>query len=323
MGKTLVTGSAGFIGAAVTKQLLSGSTDIVGIDNLNSYYDISLKHDRLAELSGTSYVFQELDVSNEAELSQLFEQHQFECVIHLAAQAGVRYSIENPHAYGKSNLTGFLNILENCRQHGVRRLVYASSSSVYGDDSAQPFSETEQVHKPLSLYAATKKSNELMAHSYAHLYGLEVVGLRFFTVYGPWGRPDMAPMLFAKAISAGEPIKVFNHGNCRRDFTYIDDIVDGILKAADYQMPNSAAAPYEVFNIGRGEPVDLMEFINILEELLGKPAKKVMLPAQPGDVEETWASIAALQSATAYNPKTSLAQGLEQFVSWFKRYYQV
>ncbi len=331
---TLVTGVAGFIGMHVARRLLEDGADIVGIDNLNDYYDVQLKRDRLAQLdSHNSYRFAELDLADRAGMEQLFADSGFKRVVNLAAQPGVRYSIDHPHAYAESNLVGFLNVLEGCRRHHIDHLVYASSSSVYGANTSMPFSVHDNVDHPVSLYAATKKSNELMAHTYSYLFGIPTTGLRFFTVYGPWGRPDMAPSLFASAILDGQPIDVFNHGRMQRDFTYIDDIVEGVARvldsipAADSSFdpsdPNAAAssAPYRLYNIGNHEPVELMTFIETLETALGKRAEKKMLPMQPGDVIATYADVEALREAVGFSPETPLAQGLAEFADWFKNYY--
>lgn len=332
--KILVTGAAGFIGAAVSQSLLAMGHDIVGIDNLNDYYQPQLKHDRLKQISDANFNFVEIDLVDGAGLKQLFSQHKFDRVIHLAAQAGVRYSIENPSAYVDSNLSGFVNILEMCRHNDIAHLVYASSSSVYGANRKIPFCENDSVDHPVSLYAASKKSNELIAHSYAHLYQLPVTGLRFFTVYGPWGRPDMAYYLFTKAIESGEPIPVFNHGKMRRDFTYIDDIVDGVIKVSldiakpdplwQAETPSSASsyAPYRVYNIGNNQPVELMQMIQLLEKHLGKKALIEFKPMMAGDVVETYANIDAIQADYGFKPSTDLDKGLGQFVSWYRDYYK-
>lgn len=334
MSKILVTGAAGFIGMHVTLALLARGDEVVGIDNLNDYYDPALKHARLAEIeaAGGTFRFVKMDVADNAALAALAEAEQFDTVIHLAAQAGVRYSITNPHAYAQSNLVGFVNVLEACRHHGVKHLVYASSSSVYGGNTKMPFAETDAVDHPVSLYAATKKANELMAHTYSHLYGLPTTGLRFFTVYGPWGRPDMAPFLFTKAILAGEPIKVFNHGDMKRDFTYIDDIVAGVIATADRppqpdpafdRMNPSAAgswAPYRVFNIGHSEPVALMDFIACLEDALGTKAKLDLQPMAPGDVAATYADVGVLEGWTGVHPAVSLSVGVARFVRWYRAF---
>ncbi|WP_417762107.1 NAD-dependent epimerase [Shewanella sp.] len=332
--KYLVTGVAGFIGARVAEQLVEWGHEVVGIDNLNDYYDVKLKQDRLNKLADKpEFRFQQLDLADRDGMAQLFADGQFERVIHLGAQAGVRYSITNPFAYADSNLVGTLCVLEGCRHHKVGHLVYASSSSVYGLNKKMPFATSDSVDHPVSFYAATKKANEVMAHSYAHLYGLPTTGLRFFTVYGPWGRPDMAPMLFAKAISADEPIKVFNHGNMSRDFTYIDDIVEGILRCADHiPQPNSdwsvesgtpatSVAPFRVYNIGNGSPVKLMDFIAELEQALGKAAQKIMMDMQDGDVQATWADTDDLFTAVGYKPKVGIKEGVKAFAEWYQAYY--
>ncbi len=332
--KILVTGAAGFIGFHISKYLCERGDEVIGIDNLNNYYDVSLKKARLELLKPYSnFSFLKIDIAERSAIGSLFEQHSFERVIHLAAQAGVRYSIENPFAYAESNLTGFLNILEGCRHNKVGHLVYASSSSVYGANEKTPFSESDNVDHPVSLYAASKKANEAMAHSYSHLYNLPTTGLRFFTVYGPWGRPDMSPILFAKAIIEDKPIKVFNYGKHRRDFTYIDDIVQGIVQTLDrVAMPNlqwsrqnpdpaSSNAPWRIYNIGNNHPVELLHYIECIEKALGKTAKKELLPLQPGDVEHTYADVSALSRDIEYLPNTSIKVGVDNFISWFKSYY--
>lgn len=335
--KTLITGAAGFIGFHTAVRLLDEGHEIIGIDNLNDYYEVSLKEDRLKELKKHSkadnFTFFKLDLADRDGIADLFQQHTFDYVVHLGAQAGVRYSLHNPHAYADSNLTGHLNILEGCRHAKIKHLVYASSSSVYGLNSKMPFSTSDSVDHPVSLYAATKKANELMSHSYSHLYGLPTTGLRFFTVYGPWGRPDMAPMLFAKAIIKGEPIKVNNHGDMQRDFTYIDDIVEGIVRVADKPPQRNdnwnpeqgsaaeSSAPYRVFNIGAGKPTALMDFIGELESALGMEAKKDFRPMQAGDVPATWADTDDLFEAIGYRPQYSLKEGIPAFVEWYKSYY--
>ena len=331
---TLVTGAAGFIGFHTARALLDRGETVIGLDNLNDYYDVSLKRDRLAQIADRErFTFAEIDLKAQADVDTLFAEHQPRTVINLAAQAGVRYSIENPRAYIDSNIVGFANILEACRHTGVEHLVFASSSSVYGANTAMPFSEQHGVDHPLSLYAASKKSNELMAHTYAHLYGLPCTGLRFFTVYGPWGRPDMAPIIFTRSIMAGEAIKVFNHGRHRRDFTFIDDIVDGVLRVADQPAtPNSdwdsdapdpatSSAPYRLYNIGNNRPVELMHFIACLEQVVGRKAQIDFKPLQPGDVPATYADIDALAEATGFAPTTSIEDGVEAFVAWYKGYY--
>lgn len=339
--KILVTGSAGFIGFHLVKKLLESGHKVTGIDNINSYYDPELKYARLAETGidrnaeipdlpvissiYPDYTFIRMNLEDKERLENLFSNEKFDWVCNLAAQAGVRYSIENPSAYITSNVVGFLNILEACRKNNIKHLVYASSSSVYGNSTKMPFSVNDRVDKPVSLYAATKKSNELMAYTYSHLYQLPATGLRFFTVYGPWGRPDMAPILFSTSIMKGIPIKVFNNGNLERDFTYIDDIVDGILKVFEHppvfhsSVPDDA--PHSLYNIGNGNPVRLMDFIEILEKELGKDAVKEFLPMQPGDVYKTWADISELQKQFGYKPASGLEKGIFEFASWFKKYY--
>lgn len=332
--KLLVTGAAGFIGYALARSLCERGDDVIGIDNLNAYYDVALKQARLQQLEFfDNFQFVRLDMANAEALQGLFKQHRIERVLNMAAQAGVRYSLENPAAYIDSNLVGFGNLLECCRHHDIEHLVYASSSSVYGANRSMPFSTADNVDHPISLYAATKKANELMAHSYSHLYQLASTGLRFFTVYGPWGRPDMSPILFADAIMQGNPIKVFNQGRHRRDFTFIDDIVDGVLGCLDRIAtsnpdwsgfepdPASSSAPWRIYNIGRGEPVELLHYIELMEQALGKTTSKEMLPAQPGDVEDTYADIASLTADTGYSPTTSIKQGLQHFARWYLDYY--
>lgn len=332
----LVTGTAGFIGCGTAKALLDRGEQVVGVDNLNDYYDIQLKQARLQQLTEyDNYQHYELCVSDAQRLNDIFKTHSFSDVIHLAAQAGVRYSLENPQAYVQSNLVGFGNILECCRHFDIGHLVYASSSSVYGANTLQPYSVDHPTNHPVSLYAATKKSNELMAHSYSHLYQLPTTGLRFFTVYGPWGRPDMAPMIFTRKILAGEPLEVFNYGNHRRDFTYIDDIVEGVIRTLDHKatgnpdwdadnpLASSSQAPYRLYNIGCHRPVKLMDFIDILEKELGITADKKLLPMQPGDVPDTYADVDALIRDVDYQPRTSIEEGVKRFVSWYKEYYQV
>ena len=329
----LVTGAAGFIGAAVCERLLGRGERVVGIDNLNSYYDPALKRARLARLEALApsgaWRFQQLDLGEVAAIAELFGREKPRLVIHLAAQAGVRYSIENPGAYLESNLVGLGSILEGCRHHGAEHLVYASSSSVYGGNTNLPFAESQPVNHPVSLYAATKKAGELMAHSYSHLYCLPATGLRFFTVYGPWGRPDMAPMLFAKAILAGEPIRVFNQGRMRRDFTYIDDIVEGVVRCLDKPAtpdpafdrsapdPSTSWAPHRLFNIGNAQSEELLDFIGLLERALGREAIKHFEPLQPGDVEATAADTTALETWVGFRPDTPLAEGVERFAAWY------
>jgi UDP-glucuronate 4-epimerase len=330
----LVTGAAGFIGFHTSRRLLREGVDVIGLDNLNAYYDVKLKKDRLELLdSQRSFRFIHADIANQGQLSEIFANNHIQAVIHLAAQAGVRYSLENPHAYIESNITGFLNILETCRLHNIRHLIYASSSSVYGANTRIPFSVHDPVDHPVSLYAATKKSNELMAHTYSHLYGLPTTGLRFFTVYGPWGRPDMAYFSFAKKIIEGMPIQVFNYGDMKRDFTYIEDIVEGIVrlinmppKANDawdrnHSDPSSSYAPYKIYNIGNNGPVELKKFIHILEQLIGKQAVIEYMPMQPGDVQTTYADIEELTKDVGFSPSTSIEEGLGHFINWYKSYY--
>lgn len=335
--KILVTGAAGFIGSRLAYVLASRGDEVVGIDNINDYYDVRLKYGRLAECGISDdcatpgmrvrssalplYTFIRMDITDRESLRMLFEKEHFQVVVNLAAQAGVRYSITNPYAYLDSNLVGFMNILECCRHNGVEYLVYASSSSVYGMNDKVPFSEDDSVDNPVSLYAATKKANELMAHSYSKLYGLPSTGLRFFTVYGPWGRPDMAPMLFAGAISRGEPIKVFNNGNLSRDFTYIDDIVNGTVQVIDHRpQPEKCVGgvPYKVYNIGCSNPVQLMDFISEIEGALGIEAKKVFLPMQQGDVLRTYADTSKLENEVGYRPCITLHEGISSFIDWFR-----
>jgi UDP-glucuronate 4-epimerase len=331
-----VTGAAGFIGFHVAKRLLERGDDVVGIDNLNDYYDPALKHARLEMLRKFErFEFVLADVGDRDAIAELFARKKPERVVHLAAQAGVRYSLTNPHAYTESNITGFLNILEGCRHHGVAHLAYASSSSVYGANTKQPFSEQDNVDHPVSLYAATKKANELMAHTYAHLFGVASTGLRFFTVYGPWGRPDMALFRFTRGILADEPIPVFNEGKMIRDFTYIDDIVEGVVRVLDRRAepdpewngadPNPArsSAPYRIFNIGNNRPVLLLDFITALERALGKKAQLDLLPMQPGDVVSTQADVSALEEAAGFRPSTTIDEGIARFVAWYKDYFQV
>jgi UDP-glucuronate 4-epimerase len=332
----LVTGAAGFIGYHVARRLLERGATVIGIDNLNSYYDVRLKKARLAQLKPfRTFRFQKLDLVNRKGMASLFAKHKFKRVVHLAAQAGVRYSLVNPHAYTDSNVVGFMNVLEGCRHAKVDHLVYASSSSVYGGNTRMPFSVRDNVDHPVSLYAATKKANELMAHTYAHLYGVPCTGLRFFTVYGPWGRPDMALFLFTKAILAGKPIDVYNHGNMKRDFTYVDDIVEGVVRTLDRpakpdpawsgEAPNSAtsSAPYRLYNIGNHQPVELLRFIEILERALGKSAKKNFLPLQAGDVPATYADVQDLIDDIGFKPDTPLEEGIRRFVEWYRSYYNV
>ena len=332
--KILVTGSAGFIGAALTQHLLARGDTVIGLDNHNDYYEPSLKAARLAHFeSHPKYTHCRLDLADRAGIEALFAEHKPQRVVNLAAQAGVRYSLTNPLAYIDSNITGFAHILEGCRHHGVEHLVYASSSSVYGANTAMPFSVHHNVDHPLSLYAASKKSNELMAHTYSHLFGLPTTGLRFFTVYGPWSRPDMAMIKFAKAIMAGEPIDVYNYGKHRRDFTYIDDIVEGVVRALDHVAepnpawqgdapdPGSSTAPWRVYNIGSNSPVELLDYIESLESALGRSTTKNLLPMQPGDVPDTYADVDDLVADLGYRPSTPIDVGVAKFAEWFKSYY--
>jgi UDP-glucuronate 4-epimerase len=331
-----VTGAAGFIGFHISKRLLERGEDLVGIDNLNDYYDPALKHARLEILRNFErFEFVRADIADRAAIEELFARHKPARVVHLAAQAGVRYSLTNPHAYTESNITGFLNILEGCRHHAVEHLAYASSSSVYGANTKQPFSEHDNIDHPVSLYAATKKANELMAHTYAHLFGVASTGLRFFTVYGPWGRPDMALFRFTRGILAGEPIPVFNEGRMIRDFTYIDDIVEGVVRVLDKRAepdpnwsgadpdPARSYAPYRVFNIGNNDPVLLLDYIAALEAALGRKATLDLLPMQPGDVVSTRADVTELEEAVGFRPSVTIAEGIARFVTWYKDYFQV
>jgi len=335
-GPTLVTGAAGFIGFHVAQALLSRGRAVYGIDNINDYYDPSLKEARLAELQGQDgFTFEKLDIAHREVLAALFARVKPAYVIHLAAQAGVRYSIVNPHAYIEANLVGFANILEGCRHTAVRHLTYASSSSVYGANTRMPFSVHQNVDHPMSLYAASKKANELMAHCYSHLYGLPTTGLRFFTVYGPWGRPDMALFLFTKAILEGRPIDVFNHGKMKRDFTYIDDIVEGVIRTSDsvaepnpawdgaHADPGTSRAPYRIYNIGNNRSVELMHLIGCLERELGREAEKIMLPLQAGDVPETFADVDDLARDVGFKPDTPIEEGVHRFVKWYRDFYKV
>jgi UDP-glucuronate 4-epimerase len=334
--KILVTGSAGFIGMHVSQLLLARGDQVVGLDNLNDYYSPQLKQDRLARLlPSANFRFVKMDVADRAGMAALFADERFDRVVHLAAQAGVRYSLVNPHAYIDSNVVGFMNVLEGCRHGGVQHLAYASSSSVYGGNTQMPFSEHHNIDHPVSMYAATKKANELMAHTYSHLFGLPTTGLRFFTVYGPWGRPDMALFLFAKAILESRPIDVFNHGQMVRDFTYIDDIAEGIVRVLDRPAtadpafdaaspdPARSNAPYRVFNIGNNDPVPLMDFIEAIEHALGQPALKNFLPLQDGDVPATFAEISELAEWTGFKPGTPVREGVRRFVDWYRTYYNV
>jgi UDP-glucuronate 4-epimerase len=330
----IVTGAAGFIGFHLAQKLLAGGCRVTGIDNLNTYYDVKLKKDRLAILMAEkNFTFHNTDLADLKALQKHFKSQQFDVVVNLAAQAGVRYSLENPHAYVDANLVGFVNLLECCRHHGVGHLVFASSSSVYGANTRMPFSIHHNVDHPVSLYAATKKSNELLAHTYSHLYGLPCTGLRFFTVYGPWGRPDMALFLFTKAILADKPIKVFNHGKMQRDFTYIDDIVEGVVRVmgrlpaanpawnGDQPDPGTSYVPYKIYNIGNNNPVELSTFIETIENALGKTARKEMLDMQPGDVPATYADIDDLINDVQFKPSTPLDTGIQRFVEWYREYY--
>ena len=347
--KILITGTAGFIGHALAKKLLARGDEVVGIDNINDYYDVNLKYARLGELGINkeeieenkevpSHVYEKhsffkIDLADKDAMDILFQTQQFDAVMNLAAQAGVRYSLENPHAYIDSNVVGFMNILEGCRNYGVKNLCYASSSSVYGLNKSQPFKTTDKTEHQVSIYAATKKSNEMMAHTYAHLYGIQTSGLRFFTVYGPWGRPDMAPMLFTDAIMNNRAINVFNHGKMSRDFTYIDDIVDGIIKVIDNPaQPNeewdandpdisSSSASYRIYNIGNNEPVSLMEFIETIEKAIGKEAEKNYMPMQDGDVVSTYADVSGLINNFGYKPNTELSDGIGEFVKWYREFF--
>ncbi len=334
--KVLVTGAAGFIGMHVCERLLARGDEVVGVDNLNDYYDVALKEARLARLApNPGFRFSRLDIADREGIAALFALERPQRVVNLAAQAGVRYSLENPHAYVDSNVVGFMNILEGCRHCGVEHLVYASSSSIYGGNERMPFSEHDNVDHPVSLYAATKKANELMAHTYSHLFKLPTTGLRFFTVYGPWGRPDMALFLFTKAILEGRPIDVFNHGRMQRDFTYIDDIAEGVIRVLDRppqanpgfdkQTPDPATswAPYRVFNIGNHQPVELMAYIGALEQALGRQATKNFLPLQDGDVPATHADTAELERATGFSPQTPVVEGVRRFVDWYRSYMNV
>ena len=334
MADILVTGAAGFIGYHVSRRLLAQGQRVAGLDNLNDYYDVTLKEARLRQLQEFPvFRFSKIDLADRDGVNELFDRERPAKVIHLAAQAGVRYSLTNPHPYVASNVVGFLNILEACRHHNVKHLVFASSSSVYGANTTLPFSVKDNVDHPVSLYAATKKANELMAHSYSHLYGLPVTGLRFFTVYGPWGRPDMSLFIFTRAILAGNPIDVFNHGQMRRDFTYIDDVVEGVVRVAnavpernakwngDDPDPSTSNAPYRIYNIGNNKPVPLLDMIATLEKCLGRTVEKRFLPLQPGDVPETYADVQALSEATGFAPSTPLDVGIARFVEWYRAYY--
>lgn len=332
----MITGAAGFIGFHAAKSLLARGDTIVGVDNLNDYYDVALKQTRLNELAPhKNFEFVRADLHDRDSIAKLFAARKPTHVLHLAAQAGVRYSLEHPHKYIDANIVGLINVLEGCRHTGVKHLLFASSSSVYGANTKMPYSVHDNVDHPLSLYAATKKAGELMAHSYAHLYGLPVTCLRFFTVYGPWGRPDMAPFIFTRKILAGEPIDVFNQGHHKRDFTYIDDVVEGVVRtldqippadtkwSAERPDPASSSAPYRIYNIGNHTPVALLDFIATIEKAVGKPAKKNMLGMQPGDVAETYADVTELKAATGFEPKTPLSEGIKRFVAWYRDYYKV
>ncbi len=334
MKKIMVTGAAGFIGAHLVQQLTAQGAQVVGVDNLTDYYDPQLKRDRLSRLAAhENFLHLDLNIADRPAMEQLFVEHQFDAVVNLAAQPGVRYSLINPHSYVDTNLVGFVNLLEGCRHSRVKHFVYASSSSVYGANTSRPYSVHDNVDHPVSLYAASKKANELMAHTYSHLYGLPTTGLRFFTVYGPWGRPDMAPVLFAKAIMAGEPIKVFNNGDMERDFTYVDDIVECVCRVVqqpaqpslewngDRPDPPTSYCPYRIYNIGNNQKEKLMTFIHLIEEALGRKADKQFLPMQPGDVQITYANVDDLVRDFDYRPDTQLKEGIGRFITWFKEYY--
>ena len=334
--KILVTGAAGFIGFHLSKKLCEGGWEVAGLDNLNDYYDINLKKDRLNQLKlNENFTFHKIDLNERESIKKLFEAEKFDYVVNLAAQAGVRYSLINPYSYIDSNISGFLNLLEGCRHNPVKHLIYASSSSVYGANTKMPFSVHDNVDHPVSLYAATKKANELMAHTYSNLYKINTTGLRFFTVYGPWGRPDMALFIFTKNIAEGKPIDVYNNGKMRRDFTYIDDIVDGIIKLLPMiPMPNpdwsgdnpdsaTSFAPYKLYNIGNNQPVELMKFIEVIEENLGREAVRNYMPMQPGDVPATFADVDDLMNAVGFKPSTSIEDGISRFVKWYKEYYKI
>ena len=334
--RVLLTGAAGFIGMTTILRLLARGDEVVGLDNLNDYYSVQLKMDRLARLTPhPNFSFVQLDVADRPGMAALFAKERFDRVIHLAAQAGVRYSLQNPHAYIDSNIVGFMNVLEGCRHAKVQHLVYASSSSVYGGNTRMPFSEHDSVDHPVSMYAATKKANELMAHTYSHLFGLPTTGLRFFTVYGPWGRPDMALFLFTKAILEGRPIDVFNHGRMQRDFTYVDDIVEGVVRVldrvaepnpayvSDAPDPGTSNAPFRVFNIGNHNPVQLLDYIGCIEDALGLQARKNLLPLQDGDVPATYADVDALRDWVGFTPATEIRNGVGRFVDWYRGYYKV
>jgi UDP-glucuronate 4-epimerase len=333
--KVLVTGAAGFIGSFTSERLLARGDEVVGLDNLNDYYDVSLKRDRLARLEGLrAFRFVHADLADAPSMAALFAQEKFDRVAHLGAQAGVRHSLKAPHSYIQSNITGTLNVLEGCRNHGVAHLVYASSSSVYGASAKLPYSVHEPASHPVSLYAATKRANELMAHSYSSMFGIPTTGLRFFTVYGPWGRPDMALFLFSRAILEGRPIEVFNHGHHKRDFTYVDDIVEGVVRVLDHTAqpdprwdsahpdPAYSRAPYRLYNIGSNRPVDLLRYIEVLEDCLGRKAQKILLPMQPGDVADTFADVRELEEDIGYRPTTPVEVGVRNFVEWYRAYYR-
>lgn len=334
--KVMVTGAAGFIGFHLSQRLLARGDEVIGVDNINDYYDVNLKYGRLDQIKDHgNFTFIKCALEDRATIEQVFKEHQPQRVVNLAAQAGVRYSLENPQAYIDANIVGFTNILEGCRHHGVEHLVYASSSSVYGANTRMPFSVHHNVDHPVSLYAASKKANELMAHTYSHLFNLPTTGLRFFTVYGPWGRPDMALFIFTKAILEGKPIQVFNYGKHRRDFTYIDDIVEGVIRTLDHVAPpnpdwsgdapdpGTSKAPYRIYNIGSNRPIELLRYIEVLEENLGKTAEKELLPMQPGDVPDTYADVDALVEDVDYKPGTPLETGIANFVEWYRDYYKV
>jgi UDP-glucuronate 4-epimerase len=334
--RILVTGTAGFIGYHTSERLLARGDEVVGLDNLNDYYDVTLKQSRLARLTDRKgFTFHKVDLADRDAMDALFQKERPQRVIHLAAQAGVRYSLTDPHAYIRSNVTGFLHVLEGCRHNEVEHLTYASTSSVYGADTAMPFSERKGAVHPLTIYAATKRSNELMAHSYSHLFGVPTSGLRFFTVYGPWGRPDMALFLFTKAILEGRPIEVFNQGKMQRDFTYVDDIVEGVIRVSDHTAapdpswrgdapdPSSSAAPWRIYNIGNSRPTDLLRYIDVLERCLGRKAERKMVGMQLGDVPATWADVSLLEDAVGYRPSTSVEEGVARFVDWYREYYRV
>jgi UDP-glucuronate 4-epimerase len=333
--KVLVTGVAGFIGAFTAQRLLDRGDEVVGLDNLNDYYDVGLKRARLGRLEEhRAFRFVRADLADQAAMTALFAQERFDRVVHLGAQAGVRHSLKAPHSYVDSNITGTLNVLEGCRHHGIQHLVYASSSSVYGASAKQPYSVHEPASHPVSLYAASKRANELMAHSYSSLFGIPTTGLRFFTVYGPWGRPDMALFLFSRAILAGRPIEVFNHGHHKRDFTYIDDIVEGVVRVLDRPAepdprwdssqpdPAYSAAPYRLYNIGSNRPIDLLRYIEVLEDCLGRKAEKILLPKQPGDVADTFADVSELEADIGYRPRTPIEVGVRKFSDWYRDYYR-